>query len=108
MRFGTPESAEAPAANAGIAKPTWFFAGFSEESQPCPAGALFFWIMLGRALGACLFVEHDPEKWEPVFPKRSCSNKKMDDEHDSTQLNHALKPGARQPPPRGFTSNPMA
>jgi len=24
------------------------------------------------------------------FPKRSCSNKKMDDEHDSTQLNHAL------------------
>src|SRR5882757_7762694 len=24
------------------------------------------------------------------FSERSCSNKKMDDEHDSTQLNHAL------------------
>src|SRR5882724_12765869 len=21
--------------------------------------------------------EHDPEKWKPVFPKRSCSNKEM-------------------------------
>jgi hypothetical protein len=43
-------------------------------------------------------LEHDPEKWEPVFPRdkreafarRSCSNKKMDDGHDSTLLNHAL------------------
>jgi hypothetical protein len=25
------------------------------------------------------------------FPKRSCSNKKMIDEHDSTQLKHALE-----------------
>jgi hypothetical protein len=32
------------------------------------------------------------------FPKRSCSNKKINDEHDSTQLKHALvlvRPGAR-------------
>jgi hypothetical protein len=35
-------------------------------------------------------LEHDPEKWTPVFRKRSCSNKKMADEHDSTQLKHAL------------------
>jgi hypothetical protein len=43
-------------------------------------------------------LEHDPEKWKPVFPRdkreafarRSCSNNKMTDEHDSTQLKHAL------------------
>ena len=23
-------------------------------------------------------LEHDPEKWEPVFGKRSCSSKKLD------------------------------
>jgi hypothetical protein len=22
-------------------------------------------------------LDHDPEKWEPGFPKRSCSNKEM-------------------------------
>ena len=45
-------------------------------------------------------LEHDPEKWIPVFPRdkreafarRSCSNNKMSDEHDSTQLKHALAP----------------
>src|SRR5260370_17634773 len=36
-------------------------------------------------------LEHDPEKWKPVFRKRSCSNKKITLEHDSTQLNHALR-----------------
>jgi hypothetical protein len=32
-------------------------------------------------------LEHDPEMGTG-FPKRSCSNKKMDDEHVSTRLNH--------------------
>jgi hypothetical protein len=27
-------------------------------------------------------LEHDPEKWEPVFGKRSCSNKKLDHDPD--------------------------
>jgi hypothetical protein len=50
------------------------------------------------ALTVAILLEHDPEKWTPVFPRdkreafarRSCSNKKMTDEHDSTQLKHAL------------------
>jgi hypothetical protein len=29
-------------------------------------------------------LEHDPEKWEPVFGKRSCSNKMIDHDPDST------------------------
>jgi hypothetical protein len=29
-------------------------------------------------------LEHDPEKWEPVFGKRSCSNKKLDHDPGST------------------------
>src|SRR5947209_8066390 len=27
-------------------------------------------------------LEHDPEKWEPVFGKRSCSNEKIDHDLD--------------------------
>src|SRR6266566_1825548 len=49
-------------------------------------------------------LEHDPEKWRPVCPwdkreafaRRSCSNWKMTDEHDSTQLKHALGALAQQ------------
>jgi hypothetical protein len=37
-----------------------------------------------------LFLEHDPEKWTPVFRKRSCSNKRITLEFDSTQLNQTL------------------
>ena len=33
-------------------------------------------------------LEHDPEKWEPVFGKRSCSNKEGDD--DSKKNNPTL------------------
>src|ERR1700757_3974311 len=41
---------------------------------------------------------HDPEKWKPVFPRdkrdafarRSCSNKKVQPESDSTRLNQTL------------------
>jgi hypothetical protein len=32
---------------------------------------------------------HDPEEWVPVF-RKDHAQKKMDDEHDSTRLNHAL------------------
>jgi hypothetical protein len=32
--------------------------------------------------------EHDPEKWEPVFGKRSCSNKKLD--HGPIQLDRIM------------------
>jgi hypothetical protein len=43
-------------------------------------------------------LEHDPEKWKPVFPRdkreafarRSCSNKKISPGSDSTQLNQTL------------------
>ena len=36
------------------------------------------------------FLEHDPEKWEPVFGKRSCSNKKLEPDSDSTKNDGAL------------------
>jgi hypothetical protein len=35
-------------------------------------------------------LDRDPEKWTPVFRKDHASKKKMTDEHDSTQLEHAL------------------
>jgi hypothetical protein len=31
-------------------------------------------------------MEHDPEKWKPVFGKRSCSNKKIEREDDSKKI----------------------
>ena len=34
--------------------------------------------------------EHDPEKWEPVFGERSCSNKELDRDGDSTKRRHGL------------------
>ena len=35
-------------------------------------------------------IEHDPEKWEPVFGKRSCSNKKLERDDDSKKGHPAL------------------
>src|SRR5271156_3757742 len=35
-------------------------------------------------------VEHDPEKWVPVFRKRSCSNKKIERDGDSKKSHPAL------------------
>jgi hypothetical protein len=37
-----------------------------------------------------LALEHDPEKWEPVFGKRSCSNKKIERDDDSKKNHPAL------------------
>jgi hypothetical protein len=31
-------------------------------------------------------LEHDPEKWEPVFGKRSCSNKEVERDDDSKKI----------------------
>jgi hypothetical protein len=33
--------------------------------------------------------EHDPEKWEPVFGTRSCSNKELERDDDSKK-NHPV------------------
>jgi hypothetical protein len=38
-----------------------------------------------------LTLEHDPEKWVPVFRKRSCSNKKIERDNDSKKSHPALK-----------------
>ena len=35
-------------------------------------------------------LEHDPEKWNPVFRKRSCSNKKLERDADRTTTHPAL------------------
>src|SRR5262249_8866791 len=35
-------------------------------------------------------IEHDPEKWEPVFGKRSCSNKELERDDDSKKNHPAL------------------
>jgi hypothetical protein len=36
-------------------------------------------------------LEHDPEKWEPVFGKRSCSNKEVERDDDSKKNHPALR-----------------
>src|SRR5262249_30257386 len=38
-------------------------------------------------------LEHDPEKWEPVFGKRSCSNKELERDGDSKKNHPALGRG---------------
>ena len=38
-------------------------------------------------------LEHSSEKWEPVFEKRSCSNKKLDHDPDSTRSDRGLVDG---------------
>jgi hypothetical protein len=40
----------------------------------------------------CNRLEHDPEKWEPVFGKRSCSNKELERDDDSKKNHPALAP----------------
>jgi hypothetical protein len=35
-------------------------------------------------------LEHDPEKWVPVFGKRSCSNKAVERDDDSKKNHPAL------------------
>jgi DNA-binding transcriptional regulator YdaS (Cro superfamily) len=35
-------------------------------------------------------LEHDPEKWAPVFGKRSCSSKKIERDDDSKKSHPAL------------------
>ena len=35
-------------------------------------------------------LEHDPEKWRPVFGKRSCSNKDVERDGDSKKSHPAL------------------
>ena len=44
----------------------------------------------GHPRGFFLSLEHDPEKWAPVFQKRSCSNKKLERDDDSKKSHHAL------------------
>ena len=36
-------------------------------------------------------LKHDPEKWEPVFGKRSCSNKELERDDDSKKNHPALE-----------------
>src|SRR2546421_12775003 len=42
--------------------------------------------------------EHGPEKWEPVFGKRSCSNKVLERDDDSKKNHRALASAAVAPP----------
>src|ERR1700680_2812857 len=44
------------------------------------------------APGACRCAKHDPEKWTPVFGKRSCSNNKVERDDDSKKNHPALAP----------------
>ena len=37
-------------------------------------------------------LEHDPEKWAPVFRERSCLNKRIERDDDSKRSHHALAP----------------
>jgi transcriptional regulator with XRE-family HTH domain len=51
--------------------------------------------MVSRAKSARL-LEHDPEKWKPVFGQRSCSNKEIENDSDSTKSQQALDPDLRE------------
>jgi hypothetical protein len=52
----------------------------------------------GKSAKRVFALEHDPEKWEPVFPRdkreafarRSCSNKKIERDDDSKKSHPAL------------------
>jgi wyosine [tRNA(Phe)-imidazoG37] synthetase (radical SAM superfamily) len=43
------------------------------------------------------WLEHDPEKWVPVFGKRSCSNKNLERDDDSKKSHPDLSPAAAPP-----------
>src|SRR5207302_7305269 len=47
------------------------------------------WSIGESALGG-LRLKHDPEKWVPVFRKRSCSDKSIERDDDSKKSHHAL------------------
>jgi hypothetical protein len=41
-------------------------------------------------VGLAVAIEHDPEKWVPVFGKRSCSNMRLEQDGDSATNHPAL------------------
>src|ERR1700740_2863885 len=45
-------------------------------------------------------LEHDPEKWIPVFGKRSCSKKRLERDDDSKKSHHVLTAAPRDLMPR--------
>src|ERR1700730_14037559 len=48
-------------------------------------------------------LEHDPEKWIPVFGKRSCSTNEVERDDDSKRNHPALKnSNAGSAPPRSY------
>src|SRR5262245_17768606 len=55
------------------------------------------WRATGRARAGTL--EHDPEKWIPVFGKRSCSNNKVERDGDSKKSHLALAAAQFKFPP---------
>src|SRR5262249_15047121 len=70
-----------------------------ETSMPCSQYACTIWHASGGQQGlARASLEHDPEKWVPVFGKRSCSTKKLERDDDSNKSHPALLPP--------FLSNP--
>jgi hypothetical protein len=76
--FNACEEANLACASAadGAARPKW---------QPAMDGT---WVSQWRRRRRLL--EHDPEKWIPVYGKRSCSEKKLERDDDSKKTRHAL------------------
>src|ERR1700738_2538877 len=56
-----------------------------------------------RLVTGTAHLEHDPEKWEPVFGKRSCSNNNLERDDDSKKSHPVL--GAASPPMPPLCSN---
>ena len=50
----------------------------------------------GHAVSDTAVLEHDPEKWNPDLPKRSCSNKKLERDADRTITHRALVHACRE------------
>src|SRR5262249_32616508 len=57
--------------------------------SPRPAGG-----GKGEGPDARRSLEHDPEKWVPVFGKRSCSTKRLERDDDSSKSHPALTGGS--------------
>src|SRR5246127_5238288 len=56
--------------------------------------ALLKGLGVDRTMVVPLAPEHDPEKWAPVFGKRSCSNKKLSPQGRERLLSEAMRPAA--------------
>jgi hypothetical protein len=61
------------------------------DPAACERGSTIGWRLRRNHLSAAMrALEHDPEKWIPLFGKKSCSTNKTERDDDSKKNRHAL------------------